>query len=344
MPCFRPLIAYRIIKTNKLIGKNRVYEEYMKFGSIRLPKEYIDKYHPENSRYYDYEELELPCGKCEGCLMQRANDWATRCYCESLNWQNNCFITLTYNEENVPRRETGALTLYKKDLCDFWKRLRYYEKGVEYWTNPQTGKYENPIRYLSCGEYGEKTQRPHYHAIVFNWKPNDLKMFKKNRQGDYLYTSKKLASIWGKGHVIIGDVNYQTACYVSRYITKKKFGEKGRFLDEWYRDAEFSETSRNGGIGLKYWQENKKNILDNNGIFIKVKDKVKLKPITKYFKKKFKEEDEYEYESYMMYEKERIEDIYDSILKETNLNKDQYLELQHKRLQEKMKLLKRDNI
>ena len=128
----------------------------------------------------------IPCGKCIGCRLDKANDWATRCTAEAKQWKTNCFITLTYNDEKIPKNNS----LRKKDLKDFWKRLRYYHKGIEkrYWK----GKEEYPIRYFSCGEYGGQTGRPHYHAGIFNWKPTDLKLYKTNIQGDKLYTSEEL--------------------------------------------------------------------------------------------------------------------------------------------------------
>lgn len=78
----------------------------------------------------------IPCGKCEGCLIDKSNSWSTRCMLEAKNWPKNCFITLTYNNKNLPKNRT----LVKKDLQNFWKRLRKTQEG--------------PIRYLACGEYG----------------------------------------------------------------------------------------------------------------------------------------------------------------------------------------------
>ena len=76
--------------------------------------------------------------------------------------KENCFITLTYNNNNLPKYKS----LVKKELQDFFKRLRK--------------KYGEGIRYYACGEYGPKGKRPHYHAIIFGWKPKDLKYFKEN--------------------------------------------------------------------------------------------------------------------------------------------------------------------
>lgn len=58
-----------------------------------------------------------------------------------------CFVTFTYNEENLPPNRS----LRRKDMTDYWKRLRKSLEG--------TGK---KIKYYMCGEYGDQFERPHY--------------------------------------------------------------------------------------------------------------------------------------------------------------------------------------
>lgn len=289
-----------------------------------------------------YRELKVPCGKCIGCLLDKANDWATRAYAESTQWQNNCFITLTYNDENIPENHS----LYKKDLQKFWKRLRYFHQGEQYWDNPRTGKHENPIRYIVAGEYGPKTKRPHYHALVFNFKPKDLKYYKTNHNGDKLYTSKDIESIWGKGFVIIGECTYQSACYVSRYVMKKQFN-RSSVTD--LREREFIETSRNGGIGLLYWLKNKDKILTNQGILLKTKDTVKLKNIPKYFMRKWKDETPIweNPENYYRYKYQKMKqgkENWNNILKNTSQTESEYMKTLQEILRNKAKILRRDNL
>lgn len=314
MSCFHPVDAWRVENDTKL-----------KFTK------------PKNEKYV-IEKLQIPCGKCIGCLLDRANDWATRCWAECQNWKNNCFITLTYDNEHLPENAQ----LLKDDLQKFWKRLRYYEKGMEYWNNPRTGKHENPIRYFSCGEYGPKNGRPHFHACVFNWRPKDLKFYKKNHQGDDLYTSKTLSKIWGKGYVIIGNLNYQSACYVARYVTKKSFGQMAKII---YKDKnpEFTESSRNGGIGIMKWINEKVEIIKNKGIYIKIKDTVKLKRIPKFYMKKFKDENPCDYEWFVFENIMTAKENKQKILSKTTLTESEYLEMQERNLLEKAKILKRDS-
>lgn len=296
----------------------------------------------KNPNNNNYRELKVPCGKCIGCLLDKANDWATRAYAESTLWKNNCFITLTYNDENLPKNAS----LMKKDLQDFWKRLRYYFKGEEYWENPRTKKYENPIRYIVAGEYGPKTNRPHYHALVFNFKPKDLKYYKTNHNKDLLYTSKTIEKIWGKGFVIIGECTYQSACYVSRYVMKKRF-QQTAVAD--MKEKEFIETSRNGGIGLVYWLKNKAKILTNQGILLKTKDKVQLKKIPKYFMRKWKDETPiYEnpenFYKYKYNQMKQGKENWNKILKNTSQTESDYIKTLGEILKEKAKILRRDNL
>ena len=298
----------------------------------------------EYAKYY--ERCDIPCGKCPNCRLNHAGEWATRCTLEKKYWNKSCFVTLTYNGENLPKNRT----LVKKDLQDFLKRLRYYHKGDKEWVNPQSKKAEYPIRYVACGEYGPNTLRPHYHLAIFNWQPTDLKEYKKNHQGDMLYTSKELEKIWGKGFVIIGALEQQSAGYVARYCTKK-INSKIKIKNK--MENEFIVMSRNGGIGIQYWNENKEKIIEHNGIYLKGKNKVQLKPIPKYYKKKWKEQEEKDitlafikgrYAARQEENKIKIMEYWKEWEKTTNINKYEYLinleEVSHRNLQ----LLRRSNI
>jgi len=121
-------------------------------------------------------------------------------------YQNNCFITLTYNDANLPPSGSLDLSHFQK----FMKRLRK--------------KYGAQIRFYHCGEYGEKFRRPHYHACLFNHDFEDKVLFKVDNK-NALYTSSDLESLWPFGFSLIGDLTFQSAAYVARYILKKINGE-----------------------------------------------------------------------------------------------------------------------
>lgn len=295
------------------------------FNGNKRPKEW----------YNCYQEVELPCGHCEACKLNRANDWAVRCFVESTCHKQNCFITLTYNPENLPKNRS----LLKKDLQDFWKRLRKYL---------DTKKGGKKVRYLACGEYGPKHLRlsPHYHASVFGYIPEDLKFYKYNHQKNPLYTSEILEKIWGKGFVIIGELTFETCGYVARYCTKKLSRD---FVAKHGRVQEFIVASNRPGIGFEYFKKNKKEIWENNGIFQKTQKGVFLKPIPKYFLKKFKlekdnEEIQNEYQTRNDTIIKEMAENWENILSKTTLNKESYLKMISENNKEKLKILSRNNV
>lgn len=158
---------------------------------------------------------EVPCGHCLECMQQKSTDICVRGIIEYKKWNKNyigSFITLTYNNKYLPENET----IKKQDYIVFIRELRRFIK-----------KNENRIgiRALACGEYGTKKGRPHYHLMIFNWLPNDLKIDNSAeiKNGNKLYKSKILSEIWGKGRVVIGMASEQTVGYIAGYTSKKGF-------------------------------------------------------------------------------------------------------------------------
>lgn len=155
------------------------------------------------------------------------------------------------------------MTLYPKDLQDFLKRLRYHWEHDHNWSKIVVDdQIENAgIRFFGCGEYGSTTFRPHYHVLLFNMPIYDLKPFFVNQQGDMIYTSEEIQSIWSHGHVTIGEMNWQTAAYTARYVVKK---QKGKGAAEYYESVglvpEFVRMSRRPGIGRMYYEQHKDDI------------------------------------------------------------------------------------
>jgi hypothetical protein len=183
---------------------------------------------PEN---YQGEHQEVPCNTCVSCLLDRSKEWATRAVHEAQMHPLNCFITLTYRNEDLP--ENGSLDI--EDHKKFIKRLKKHLAwrvtciGDKYTRGKNKGKsrYKDltyrPIKYLMSGEYGseQNTFRPHLHYCIFGWEPTDKKFFKYNKRGDPIYISETLAKIWNKGYVTVEELNYNTAAYVARYTLKK---------------------------------------------------------------------------------------------------------------------------
>lgn len=183
-----------------------------------------------NEGYLDLE-VKMPCGRCRACRLGKARQWAVRCLHEAKQYEKNCFVTLTYNNENLP---PGRCLVFRHFQL-FMKRLR-----KEYGPN---------IKYYHCGEYGEQNLRPHYHACLFNMDFEDKKLWSV-RDDVKLYTSEKLEKIWNMGHCIIGEVTFESAAYVARYIMKKWYGPQSLRSG---RPGEYATMSK--GIGKAFLKE-----------------------------------------------------------------------------------------
>ena len=164
----------------------------------------------------------VPCGRCTGCRIDRSIEWAIRCSHEASLYESNVFLTLTYDNEHLPM--DGSLNVVH--FQQFMKRLRK--------------SYGEGVRYYHCGEYGGKTNRPHYHAIVFNINFDDKKLHKRQNGHDY-YVSEKLNSLWKWGFCIIGEATFQSAGYCARYIMKKDIQKKSA-ENYGYKELLCSET------------------------------------------------------------------------------------------------------
>lgn len=184
-------------------------------------------------------ETWVPCGRCIGCRIQRTREWACRCVFEAKFHEHNSFITLTYAPEYLP--EDGSL--HYEHFQAFMKRLR---RRLDYHDS-------NKIRFFMCGEYGEKLSRPHYHAIIFGFDFPDKYVW-SSVHGQYYYRSPLLEELWPFGFSTIGDVTFQSAAYVARYVTKKIVGKDA---EDYYqgKKPEFCQCSRKPGIAREWIEE-----------------------------------------------------------------------------------------
>jgi hypothetical protein len=136
----------------------------------------------------------LPCGQCLECRLKKSHQWATRCVHEAQMHDDNCFITLTFNDYDLTMRDQTSVNV--KDFQNFMKKLRNSTK--------------QKIRFFHCGEYGDLNLRPHYHAILFGYDFPDKILF-ANKGGNNLYISQKLKQLWPYGFSTIGDVTFDSA-------------------------------------------------------------------------------------------------------------------------------------
>lgn len=192
-------------------------------------------------------ELTLPCRRCIGCRLKHGRAWAVRIMHEASYYDDNVFVTLTYNDFNLPR--DGGLCV--SDFQKFMKRLR---KGL--------GKKK--IRFFHAGEYGEKTNRPHYHAILFNHRFDDIEETEGSTPTRKIFTSEELQKLWGMGHVSVSDILPEHADYIGKYTLKKVGGERSEehYLrvcpetGECHKVApEYATMSLRPGIGRRYFED-----------------------------------------------------------------------------------------
>lgn len=223
MPCYHPISAWRCAK-----------------GIAFKPT-------PDSSI------IQLPCGRCIGCRLERSRQWATRLVHELSFHEDSSFITLTYSDAYLP--PGGTLVL--KHFQDFMKRLRE--------ASP------TPIRFFHAGEYGEKRKRPHYHAIIFGHSfMSSRYALKTSDRGDVTWRSPLLDSLWEFGESRIGSVTFESCAYVARYICKKISGPSARMHYEstdsrfpgeiFDLKPEYATMSRRPGIGYLHFQKYVNNI------------------------------------------------------------------------------------
>lgn len=185
--------------------------------------------------------------------------WMVRCTHEAALHEANCFITLTYSDEWLPRRPTS---LDPRHLQLFLKRLR---------------KHVGAFRYYACGEYGDESFRPHYHALIFGYDFADKVLFRQ-RGGVRVYVSETLTRIWGMGHCTVGELTPQSAAYVARYTMKKVGGDQAPFyyseLDPYSGELipilpEFSRMSLKPGIGYLWFKQYAKDVFPDDFVVVK---------------------------------------------------------------------------
>lgn len=216
----------------------------------------------------DCSDLQLPCGRCTGCRLERSQQWAARCVHEASLHAENCAVTLTYAPENLPA--LGQLVY--RDFQLFMKRLI---------------KSRGPTRFYMGGEYGEepyapyfdKFGRPHFHALLFGYRPRDLQQWQKSNSGTWLYRSKSLEKLWPYGHSLVGEADYHTAAYIARYIMKKVNGDLAKIHYQ-RTDPETGEivmmqpefchmSLKNGAIGVPWLKKYHRDVYTHDRLILR---------------------------------------------------------------------------
>lgn len=264
MTCYSPLTLYR-----SRAGRDKVTGKWPLVGL--------------KQGYHDMPE-QVPCSRCIGCRLERSRQWGIRCVHEAQMHDENAFLTLTYRDEELLYYGGNRPTLYPRHLQLFLKRYRK--------------EFGNGIRFFACGEYGERYNRPHYHAIIFGHSFPDQEYYTTTKAGHKLRTSCMLDSLWSHGNTLIGDVSFESAAYVARYIMGKKLGFGAQYYKEHDIEPEFVRMSRGGrsgqgGIGLTWFDKYYKDVFPQDRCIIR--GGIKSKP-PRYYSQKFEllEPEQYE--------------------------------------------------
>lgn len=259
MPCYRPLPCWYGKNRDPVTGKRPIV--------FSVSEALVDR------------PLSVPCGQCVGCRLDKSFNWAIRCSHEAALYDDNCFLTLTYDDEAYPAN--GSLEV--SHLQNFMKRFR---KAVE----------PLRIRFFACGEYGEicwtckksrvycrcecfikSLGRPHYHLLIFGFNFPDRVLFKKRPY--VLFTSEMLSSIWEDGFSTIGDLTFESASYVARYAVKKRTGYMAKYFYCDYDDVtgevynvrrpEFGTMSLKPGIGARWFERFREDVFPSDEVVVR---------------------------------------------------------------------------
>lgn len=187
--------------------------------------------------------VKLPCGQCIGCRLARSREWAVRITHEAQLYARNVFVTLTYRDDR-----------WSLDYADF----QAFMKALRHQMAPSR------CRFFMCGEYGEQYHRGHFHACLFNVGFDDAVYWGESSPGNPIYRSATLERLWPHGFSSFGDVTFESAAYVARYVCKKVTGSEAR---ERYsrvdtetgeiteRMPEFARMSLKPGIGARWLEK-----------------------------------------------------------------------------------------
>ena len=234
--------------------------------------------------------------------------------------EQNCFITLTYDNDHCPTDRS----LNYGDFQRFMKRFRKRFK-------------DSTIRFYMAGEYGEKFERPHFHACIFGFNFPDLTLWKRTPSGALIYRSKSLEDLWPFGYSSVGDVTFESAAYVARYVMKKRTGkgvgdhyettdmETGEIKD---RTPEFNRMSLKPGIGYGWYKRFTTDIYPHDYVVINGRE---ARP-PKFYDKKFADDFPEEFEALQFQRFVDAVDRFDDNTDERLCVKEQVLEAKFSRL------------
>ena len=199
--------------------------------------------------------MQVPCGRCAGCRTAKAQEWALRCMHELNYHDSSCFVTLTYNDDHLPR----DWSLNKEHGQKFMKRLRrrISHKKISALFAGEYGQNQNPMSLDTLG-------RPHYHALIYGFDFPDKEPYQQTESGEILHRSELLEDLWEYGFSSIGEITLASAAYVARYCMKKISGPDADQHYSWVdpttgeitnRHPEYMSVSRRPALGRQWFED-----------------------------------------------------------------------------------------
>ena len=258
-------------------------------------------------------QLQIPCGRCIGCRLAKSREWAVRCMHEADLYWDNCWLTLTLNDDYLYTRPNpySVQRGQKSEITRFLKRLRKkYGEGIRYFYCAEYGETcffcNNPEKVCNekgCGNYYPWRGRPHYHICLFNHDFDDKRFF-KTINGCPHFTSDELDALWTDpktglfmGWATISELTPDSAAYTARYSLKKITGDLaeeddpvtgikhyqridlyGEVVDiepEYNNMSRGSQKLNTGGIGKRWLDLYSQEVLDNDAVLFK---ELRIKP------------------------------------------------------------------
>lgn len=266
MPCYHPITAYQAEPGTPLLFADA------KWGMT--------------NRGGGYHQLQIACGQCRGCKLKRSREWAMRCIHEKQMHKYSSYITLTFNNENL-----GGYNLEHEHFQRFMKRTRKaLGKMVDgKWVPSNTdtllhGRHgDSPhtpgeIKFYMCGEYGPLHGRPHYHALLFGVDFRDRQYLRTTPAGAKIYRSPQLEKLWTHGYSSVGELTFESAAYIARYVMKKRTGDGNKnnyeILDPEtgeivIRKKEYNQMSRRSGIGKTWIEKYKTDVYTTGKVIVR---------------------------------------------------------------------------
>lgn len=219
-------------------------------------------------------------------MWNRRQVWAHRLQLEAMTHESSSFVTLTYSDDCVPRTREGLATLAPEDVQGWLKRLRAR-------LHPQL------VRFFLVGEYGDTTHRPHYHCVLFGFKPCERGRTRRDSlTGECLGLDccpqcRLIYDTWSRGIIEVGEVNSDSCGYIAGYVNKKMTRYDDVRLNG--RNPEFARMSNRGGLGIGFIPS-LASVYDNYALLVSRSDVVgvvgsgeKRKPLGRYLVRKLRE-------------------------------------------------------